>query len=429
MGSRWQLAGASRGSCTNPPHPAAMTWKGPLTATLPALDTQHHRQVRAGKARTTANIPKLSSRTTVSAYWTAARSPIRRARRGHDPAGEDPSQRGPASIAIGEPAAATRRCAGACATLLGVRTYVGVTDGDWYRFLASAQGLNEVNFWRPGGGRAFRALTPGEPFFFKTHYPDNRVVGGGFYSGFAQLRLSEAWEFFGASNGATDIEQMRLRVGRYRRAPIVPGEDPVIGCVLLRDVRFFAGDPAGPPPGFAPNVVQGKRYDLAEPAWSTYFTDLLQRLLGAPTPIDLAELWRRDGPVYGDPRLAPYRLGQQAFRAVVLNAYDRHCAITGSKIAPVLQAAHVRPLPAGGEHRLDNGLLLRSDVHTLFDRGYLAVDPHHRLMVSPRLRQDFGNGEQFYAKAGKPIMLPPRVVDRPSRHALEWHLDEVFQAS
>jgi glycine/D-amino acid oxidase-like deaminating enzyme len=48
-----------------------------------------------------------------------------------------------------------------------------------------------------------------------------------------------------------------------------------------------------------------------------------------------------------DPRLAPYRLGQQAFQAVVLGAYNRHCAITGSKIRPVLQAAHVRPLPPG----------------------------------------------------------------------------------
>ncbi len=103
--------------------------------------------------------------------------------------------------------------------------------------------------------------------------------------------------------------------------------------------------------------------------------------------------------------------------------------ITGTKIRPVLQAAHVRPLPAGGEHRLDNGLLLRSDVHTLLDRGYLAVDPRHRLLVSPRLREEFGNGEQFYARAGQQITLPRRVADRPARAALEWHLDEVFQRS
>jgi putative restriction endonuclease len=83
----------------------------------------------------------------------------------------------------------------------------------------------------------------------------------------------------------------------------------------------------------------------------------------------------------------------------------------------------------GGEHRLDNGLLLRSDVHTLFDRGYLGVDPGYRLHVSPRLREEFGNGEQFYARAGQPIDLPTRRADRPQGEFLEWHLDEIFKAS
>ena len=113
----------------------------------------------------------------------------------------------------------------------------------------------------------------------------------------------------------------------------------------------------------------------------------------------------------------------------MLDAYHRRCAITGAKIRPVLQAAHIRPLPVGGEHRLDNGLLLRSDVHTLYDRGYLGVDPRHRLLVSPRLRTEFGNGEQFYAQAGQPIAVPARRVDRPNRDYLEWHLDTVFKAA
>ena len=110
-------------------------------------------------------------------------------------------------------------------------------------------------------------------------------------------------------------------------------------------------------------------------------------------------------------------------------AYDRRCAITGSKIRPVLQAAHIRPVTDGGEHRLDNGLLLRSDVHTLFDHGYLGVDPRYRLHVSPRLREEFGNGEQFYERARHPIALPPRRADRPSSEFLEWHLDTIFRAS
>ncbi|GII75734.1 hypothetical protein Sru01_07160 [Sphaerisporangium rufum] len=311
-----------------------------------------------------------------------------------------------------------------------VKAYVGVTDRDWYHFLAAHPHLTEVNFWRPSGGREFRVLSPGEPFFFKSHHPHNRVIGGGFYSGFAQLRLSEAWEFFGQANGAADITEMRLRIGKYRRQPIAPGEDPVIGCVFVRDSRFFSLDePAGPPPDFAPNIVQGKGYDLATHPHAGYFEDLLLRLLGAPVEIDLSEPWHRDGPMFGDPRLAPRRLGQRSFQAVVLGAYHRRCAVTGEKIRPVLQAAHIRPVSAGGQHRLDNGLLLRSDVHTLFDRGYLAVDPQYRLRVSPRLREEFGNGEEFYRRAGHPIAVPDHRRDHPDREGLQWHLDEVFLSS
>ena len=46
-----------------------------------------------------------------------------------------------------------------------------------------------------------------------------------------------------------------------------------------------------------------------------------------------------------------------------------------------------------------------------------------------RLREEFGNGEQFYEHAGHPIALPPRRVDRPGGEFLEWHLDTIFKAS
>ena len=308
-----------------------------------------------------------------------------------------------------------------------MRAYVGVTDNDWYRFLAARPVMTEVNFWQPSGARQFRVLTPGEPFFFKTHYPHNRLVGGGFFSDSVRLTVSEAWELFGEANGVATVEQMRARIGRYRRAPIGAGEDPDIGCLFVRDVRFFPDNATvEAPPRFAPNIVQGKSYDLADPAVAPYFADLLHRILGVAAELDFSRPWHRPGPVLGDPRLAPYRLGQQSFKAVVLDAYHRRCAISGTHIPPVLQAAHIRPVAAGGEHRLDNGLLLRSDIHTLFDRGYLGVDRRYHLLVSPRLRADFSNGDQFYAKAGQVIDLPEHKAARPGREFLEWHLDEVF---
>lgn len=312
-----------------------------------------------------------------------------------------------------------------------MKTYVGVTDGEWYRYLA-ARPIDEVNFWRPSSGRGFHALTEGEPFFFKTHYPHNSVVGGGFYSGFAALRISEAWQFFGDANGVGSHEEMRTRVGHYRRSPLLPTDDPVIGCLFVRDVVFFPEDSvAVAPPAWASNLVQGKTFDLADSATRPYFDLLMTQLLGHPIELDVSEPWHRPGPVYGDPRLAPRRLGQRSFQAVVLDAYKHRCAVTGDKIRPVLQAAHIRPLSKGGEHRLDNGLLLRSDVHTLFDNGYLSIDPNFRLVVSPRLRSEFENGEEFYRRAAtrESLAVPQRRLDQPHKEFLEWHLDEVFLAS
>jgi putative restriction endonuclease len=306
-----------------------------------------------------------------------------------------------------------------------VRVYVGVTDMEWYRFLAGLPAVDEVNFWRPAGDRAFRALTAGELFLFKTHHPHNRIVGGGVFERFDAMTVTAAWEVFGELNGTANLSRMLDRIGHYRDAPIASGEDPRIGCIFLRDVQFFLpADTAAPPPDFASNIVQGKGYDLERSPSAGYLGEVLHRLFGFNVD---GPSWYRTGPVYGDPRLAPQRLGQRAFRVAVSDAYHHNCAITGGKIRPVLEAAHVQPLAAGGEHRLDNGLLLRSDVHTLYDRGYLAVDPKHRLLVSPLLRTEFGNGEQFYAMAGQEITVPERRADRPRSEYLEWHLAEVFR--
>lgn len=98
----------------------------------------------------------------------------------------------------------------------------------------------------------------------------------------------------------------------------------------------------------------------------------------------------------------------------------------------MLQAAHIRPVTASGENRVDNGILLRSDVHTLFDRGYLGVHPdRNTLLVSPRLRANWANGDEFYRRAatGDPISMPSQMTDQPNRDFLNWHADTVFLAS
>jgi hypothetical protein len=83
--------------------------------------------------------------------------------------------------------------------------YVGLTDPDWYAFLSTQPRVDEVNFWRPHGGNAFRALRLGEPFFFKLRAPDKAIVGFGFFERFESLPAWLAWDCFGSMNGAHDL--------------------------------------------------------------------------------------------------------------------------------------------------------------------------------------------------------------------------------
>jgi putative restriction endonuclease len=92
----------------------------------------------------------------------------------------------------------------------------------------------------------------------------------------------------------------------------------------------------------------------------------------------------------------------------------------------VLVAAHIRSYAEGGDHRVDNGLLLRSDLHTLFDRGYITVTPEFKVEVSKRLRTDFDNGEEYFAWHGKRIMLPQKSAYRPRPEFLTWHQEHRF---
>ncbi len=308
-----------------------------------------------------------------------------------------------------------------------VRVVVGVTDNAWADFLRARPHISEANFWLPSTSSGFRALATGEPFLFKTHWPDNRLVGGGFFSGFAQLSIDEAWDIFGEGNGVPSLDALASAIAGYRKE--APDPKTRIGCVLLRDLFFASEGEALPAPAdFSKNIVRFKGYDLAQDTFlERHFRMLLGSARSRAAEPD-GETLSVAGDTRGLPSLKVPRLGQQAFKSLVLTVYQRRCAITGNKVEPVLQAAHIRPIAEDGQHRVDNGLLLRSDVHILFDRGYLGVDDRHRLQVSPRLRSDFGNGEEFYSRAGQVIAIPERRADRPSRDSVLWHMDTKFLA-
>lgn len=123
----------------------------------------------------------------------------------------------------------------------------------------------------------------------------------------------------------------------------------------------------------------------------------------------------------------PAPVGRGAFEIMVTEAYHRRCAITGEKTLPVLKAAHIKPPAKSGINETSNGLLLRADVDILFRRGYLTVTPGYRVEVSRRIKEDYENGRDYYARQGQPLVtLPADSRDRPANSLLRWHNENVY---
>jgi putative restriction endonuclease len=123
-------------------------------------------------------------------------------------------------------------------------------------------------------------------------------------------------------------------------------------------------------------------------------------------------------------------IGQGGFRVSVLDEYQRRCAITGERTVPVLEAAHIQPYSELGPHAVSNGLLLRSDLHALFDKGYMTVTNDLRVEVSSKIREEFSNGRDYYALHGRELkVLPADYACRPQLEYLEWHQNNCFLGS
>lgn len=312
-----------------------------------------------------------------------------------------------------------------------MKLFVGVTDPDWFGFLRDTN-PSEVNFWRPGG-QNFAALDPGELFLFKLKSPYDAIAGGGFFVRFTQLPLTLAWDVFGQKNGAPDYSSYRDRLIRLRRTNDV--RNPTIGCIILTAPFFLdREDWMDVPDSFAKNIVSGKTYDSvsdpdAEDLWRAVQTRLdAYRIVGErddarPSPQIVAE----ELVEYGAPYIANNRLGQSAFRAAVTDAYERRCSFTGEKTLPALQASHIKPYASSGPHRVDNGLLLRADLHQLFDRGYITITRDYRIEVSRRIKEEFNNGKAYLGLHGQQLHThPSEPEERPSEMFIEHHNTSIY---
>lgn len=310
-----------------------------------------------------------------------------------------------------------------------MKLFIGVTDNDWFDFHYQRK-PDEVNFWKPGKN-TFGALKEGEPFLFKLHSPHDFIVGGGFFVRYTRLPLSMTWKVFGEKNGAANFLEFSSKIFSHLGVERRQLPDPEIGCIMLALPFFFEkGDWIPAPRDWSSHIVSGKSYDVQESIGKEIWfrvEGILQRrpistLPGKAMPVD------EPLPRYGTKHLVETRLGQSAFRALVIDAYHRRCAISGEKTIPVLEAAHIKPYAESGPNATSNGILLRADLHILFDEGFVTVTPDLKVEVSRKIKEEFENGGDYYRYQGQHLALIPDIqAERPSEQFLAWHRENLYR--
>jgi len=323
--------------------------------------------------------------------------------------------------------------------------FVGNTDEAWFRFLRglaaekarAGERLEEVNFWRPASEQEFHAATPGAPFFFRLKSPHNAIAGFGYFARAVPVPLTTAWEVFEKLNGAATFVEFRDSIlslrRRLRGREAASDPDPRITCLMISEPCFFEdANWVSQPADWSRNIVSGKAYSVVSGEGARLWADCRAReCVGYPTTSgrEAATSGVAEDARYGPGHLVRPRLGQGSFRLAVTDAYGMACAVTGEHSLPVLEAAHIQPFSEGGPHQVANGILLRADLHRLYDRGFVTVTPDLEFRVSPSLKERWGNGRSYDLYRGNTVSVPEDPADRPDRDLLERHFRETFLAT
>lgn len=288
------------------------------------------------------------------------------------------------------------------------------TDIEWFNFLRQNASLTTVNFWTPTDWNVKR-LSEGDYWYFVLKGREPRKLGGGGrFSHYEIVKVSEAWERYGIANGVESKELLTKKLNDYKKRNPQHYEyqtDPKVGCIILNDCIFL--DDANQRPvseyalDFAPSIVKYKTFPLAPLQLYGLGSTLGQEYDAAISDEDARR--RVVSSIVN-------RQGQGSFRQSLITAYNSKCAITGYDAIDALEAAHIMPYRGPHSNVVRNGLLLRSDIHTLFDLRKITISPEYRVILHPDLINTCYNELN-----GKKIALPANRSDWPSPQALRKH--------
>ena len=285
---------------------------------------------------------------------------------------------------------------------------ISPTDLDWFHYLRRTGYNSEINFWTPTPWNISK-LSGGERLYFMLKSPIRKIGGYGQFLEYRNLSVNEAWNKFGLKNGCTSKDEFISRLDKYksvRSTDTRSAEVSEIGCILLTNAEFFDDlnflDVDDYKIDFSRYIVKIKYFNEDDPfpksneSFESEF-DLV--------PTD-AEKLRKS-------RTVSERKGQGSFRAKVTFAYQNKCCITGETTPELLEAAHIQPYIDESSNHVKNGLLLRVDLHKLFDNGLMYIDDEYCIHISPYVTSSY-----YQKYNGQCISLPEKERLYPSIEAL-----------
>ncbi|SMC95081.1 HNH endonuclease [Pedobacter nyackensis] len=287
---------------------------------------------------------------------------------------------------------------------------ISPTDNNWFYYLKKNNFNSTVNFWTPTPWN-IKGLNKGDKFFFMLKAPIRLIGGFGEFVEYKNLTAEQAWIEFGFRNGRDSKQNFIDSIQKYIDSnskkfgkKTINANTYTIGCIILQNCQFWENE-------------EFKQLDKDKIKFSSqivklkYFDDALNML-------DPSSLIERFHPLKGQREnlftQVNGRIGQERFKSAVLKAYNHRCCISGDPTPELLEASHIQSYLNINSNHIQNGILLRIDLHRLFDNGLLYIDEEYTIHISSVLKNDY-----YYSFCGKKINLPTNSKDYPSVEALK----------
>lgn len=315
--------------------------------------------------------------------------------------------------------------------------YIINTDPHWFAYIFS-RGIRNPVFWRKKAENPnHAAVVPGNQIFFRVTKTNPPVIrGSGVISAVGLYTLTEAFGAFDQRLGYPSMSEM-ISASATWTSGVRLQPDTRMFCIqvsdfqILQDIRTDTELARLGITFVHQNVVTGKELDEAQTsALLNLARDRANRSVNSLVSLisnnAAAEAVDEFNPQNVRDarekiaRLVAKRQGQPEFRRKLLKAYGSKCAMSGCDAPAALEAAHIIPYLGPQTNHISNGLLLRADLHTLFDLGLLAIDSDTMtVVVHPSLLRT-----EYERLAGRPVSLPTKRENRPNREALDIHRKE-----